>query len=77
MAMFDEFGKIPIPVAPKAPERAEKTMGDLPTIIESQRLYNPQMPSVPKVKAPPAAQIEAGTAAKAGMTGSWGKSGGQ
>ncbi len=75
MAMFDEFRKIPAVPIPKAPERAEKTMGDLPTIIESQRLYNPQMPSVPKVKAPPSAQVEAGTAAKTGMAGSWGKPG--
>jgi hypothetical protein len=75
MAMFDDFGKIPAIQPPKAPEKVEKTMGDMPTIIESQRLYNPQMPSVPKVKPPPAAQIEAGTAAKAGMTGNWGTNG--
>lgn len=74
MAMFDDFGKLPQPVqAPKAPDRADKTLGDISTIIESQRLYNPQMPSVPKAKPAPAAQAEMGTAAKAGMAGSWGK----
>ena len=75
MAFLDDFGKIPIAQVPKASEKVEKTMGDMSTIIESQRLYNPQMPSVPKVKPPTAAQIEAGTAAKSGMTGSWGTSG--
>ena len=59
MAFLDDFGKIPIAQVPKASEKVEKTMGDMATIIESQRLYNPQMPSVPKVKPPPAAQVEA------------------
>jgi hypothetical protein len=73
MAMFDGLDKIPTAQAPKAPEKVLREMGDMATIIEAQRLYNPQMPSVPSVKPPPAAQAGAGTAGKADMSGSWGK----
>jgi hypothetical protein len=73
MAFLPDDMMIP-PVAPvAAPKTREKTLGDMGAIIEAQRLYDPQMPSVPSVKPPNAAQAEAGQAGKTDMSGNWGK----
>jgi hypothetical protein len=71
MAFLDDFGNIQ-PVQ-KIPQKREKTLGDMGAIIEAQRLYDPQVPSVPSAKPPSAAQAEAGAVGKTDMSGSWGK----
>jgi hypothetical protein len=73
MAFLPDSMIIPPAVAPTVPQKREKTLGDMGAIIEAQRLYDPQMPSVPSVKPPNAAQAEAGQAGKTDMAGNWGK----
>lgn len=94
--MNDINGKIPIrtelesllkpaTVAEPAKQvRKKRTLGDIYTALEAQRIYNPGMPSVPR---PPAASMpqqkpptaapanlaERGTAAALDMSGGWGK----
>ena len=67
MAFFNDLGKIEPILAPPPVKRLERTMGDIGVISEAQKMYNPQIKSVP------AAQADQGTAANAGMGGAWGK----
>ena len=61
-----------IEIAPQPrPRIKEKTLGDIGAIVEAQRLYNPQMPSV--AKGPTAGQADIGVAGKLDTAGSWGK----
>jgi len=69
---FDGTDKIPL--APP-PMKIAKTIGDIGAILEAQRIYNPNIPSVPSPKAPPQAQVDMGVASKSDMSGSWGKNG--
>jgi len=75
--LYDEKNAKPEPVkieAPKKEARAKiypRTIGDLFTITEAQRVFNPGMPPT-KPKGPPAAQVEAGTSGALDLTGSWG-----
>lgn len=48
-----------------------RTMGNISTIAEAQRVYNPNLPPT-KPKAPTAAQMEVGTSPSMGTEGNWG-----
>jgi hypothetical protein len=64
----------PKPIAPPAPIRKKRTLGDIYTTLEAQRIFNPGMPSIPKPpSAPPANQQDRGTAAALGMEEAWGQ----
>lgn len=77
-------GKIePKPTAPKDKPRI-RTIGNLDTIVESQRIYNPTIPPTnpmmsqnaqpaPAPKGPPASMVHTGTAGASDLEGSWGK----
>jgi hypothetical protein len=53
---------------PKAPKR--RTLGDVYTALEAQRIYNPGMPSIPKPA--PANLMDQGVAPNLGTEGAWG-----
>jgi hypothetical protein len=48
-----------------------RTMGNVTTIAEAQRVYNPNLPPT-KPKAPTAAQMEVGSSPSMGTEGNWG-----
>ena len=64
------------PVDKKVPARISKaynrTMGDVYAPAEAQRIFNPALPATSKPKAPPASQVDMGTASALDMGGSWG-----
>ncbi len=57
----------------KPVERKKRTLGDIYVTIEAQKIYNPNLPSVPRPIAPPANQQKQGSAANIGTEGRWGK----
>lgn len=73
------------PVTPKKEEEAHiRTVGNIDTIVESQRIFNPNLPptnpnipsgaspSIPATKAPPARMTGTGTAGSVDLQGRWG-----
>lgn len=48
-----------------------RTIGNVSTIAEAQRVYNPNLPPT-KPKAPTAAQMEVGSSPSMGTEGNWG-----
>jgi hypothetical protein len=61
------------PLAKPSPARPKRTVGDIYVAMEAQKVYNPQMPSVPKPQAPPANLNERGSSASLDTSGAWGK----
>ena len=63
----------PKPVAPPVAVRRKRTLGDIYTALEAQRVFHPEMPSVPKPpSASPANLSGKGTAAALDSSGAWG-----
>jgi len=61
------------PVAPPKPLRKKRTLGDIYTALEAQRVFNPGLPSIPKPpSAPPANLAGKGTAPNMDNSGPWG-----
>lgn len=57
---------------PPAPQKRKRTLGDIYSALEAQRVYNPQIPSVPKpIAAAPANEQERGTVQALDTTGRW------
>jgi hypothetical protein len=62
----------PAPVV-QASKKKKRTLGDIYSALEAQRVYFPDMPSVSKpIAAAPSAQQESGTAGALGTEGAWG-----
>lgn len=75
MSIKDELERIMKAELPKpaAPARKKRTLGDIYSTLEAQRIYTPGMPSIPKPPAAPPANLqERGTAASIGTEGAWG-----
>ena len=55
-----------------APKTKKRTLGDIYSALEAQRVYFPDMPPVSKpIAAAPANQQESGTAGSLGTEGAW------
>ena len=64
------------PVKAPVPVKKKRTLGDVYTALEAQRIFNPAIPSIAKPPMPaPANQQNIGTAPAMDMTGGWGSQG--
>ena len=62
---------VPVKKAPPPPQEKKRTLGDIFVALEAQKVYQPNLPSVPQPQAPPANMQDQGTAPNLGTTGSW------
>lgn len=61
--------KPPVPIKVKRP----RSLGDVSVALESQRVYNPGLPSMPSPQPAPANTFQKGTTPAMDNTGAWGK----
>ncbi len=57
---------------PAPPQTKKRTLGDIYTALEAQRVYSPGAPSIPKPMPATSLPLEQGTASKLGTEGRWG-----